>query len=69
VIDAAAVRPTTSAVRQWWVLTVRVLTPTLRNGEVLTLVAASIMFTVGFYIPLKQIMGAFIRSRHDRTLV
>jgi ABC-2 type transport system permease protein len=62
VIDAAAVRPTTSAVRQWWVLTVRVLTPTLRNGEVLTLVAASIMFTVGFYIPLKQIMGAFIQG-------
>jgi ABC-2 type transport system permease protein len=55
----AAVRPTTSAVQQWWVLTVRVITPTLRNGEVLTQVAASIMFTVGFYIPLKQIMGGF----------
>ena len=39
-------------------LTVRIITPTLRNGEVLTLVAASIIFTVGFYIPLKQMMGA-----------
>jgi ABC-2 type transport system permease protein len=54
----AAARPTTSAVQQWWVLTVRIIAPTLRNGEVLALVAASIMFTVGFYIPLKQMMGA-----------
>ena len=36
--------------------------PTLRNGELLTQVAASIMFTVGFYIPLKQIMGAFAQG-------
>jgi len=59
VTDTAAVRPTTSAVQQWWVLTVRLIKPTLRNGEVLTQVAASIMFTVGFYIPLKHIMSAF----------
>ena len=57
--DAAAVRPATSTVQQWWVLTVRLITPTLRNGEVLAQVAASIMFTAGFYIPLKHIMGAF----------
>jgi ABC-2 type transport system permease protein len=66
VIDTSAVglaaRPPTSTARQWWVLTVRVITPTLRNGEVLTLAAASIMFTVGFYIPLKQIMGAYIQG-------
>jgi ABC-2 type transport system permease protein len=61
-IATAAVRPTTSTVQQWWVLTVRVITPTLRNGEVLTQVAASIMFTVGFYLPLKHIMGAFIQG-------
>ena len=58
-IATAAVRPATSTIQQWWVLTVRVITPTLRNGEVLTQVAASIMFTVGFYIPLKHILGAF----------
>ncbi len=58
----AAVRPTTSTTQQWWVLTVRLITPTLRNGEVLTQVAASIMFTVGFYIPLKHIMGAFAQG-------
>ena len=61
-IDTAAVRPTTSTVQQWWVLTVRAITPTLRNGELLTQVAASIMFTVGFYIPLKQLMGAFAQG-------
>jgi ABC-2 type transport system permease protein len=56
VLEAARPNPSTS--RQWWVLTVRIITPTLRNGEVFTLIAASIMFTVGFYIPLKQMMGA-----------
>ena len=57
-----AVRPTTSTVQQWWVLTGRAITPTLRNGELFTQVAASIMFTVGFYIPLKQLMGAFAQG-------
>ena len=56
VLETARPNPSTS--RQWWVLTVRIITPTLRNGEVFTLIAASIMFTVGFYIPLKQMMGA-----------
>jgi ABC-2 type transport system permease protein len=62
VIDTTAVRPATSGVQQWWVLTVRMITPTLRNGEVLTLLAASVMFTVGFYLPLKQFMGAFTQG-------
>lgn len=61
-IATTAVRPMASTVQQWWVLTVRVITPTLRNGEVLTQVAASIMFTVGFYIPLKHILGAFTQG-------
>jgi ABC-2 type transport system permease protein len=62
VIATAAGRPTISTIEQWWVLTVRVITPTLRNGEVFTQVAASIMFTVGFYIPLKETMGAFTQG-------
>jgi ABC-2 type transport system permease protein len=53
-----AVRPTTSTAQQWWVLTVRMITPTLRNGELLTQVVGSIIFTIGYYIPLKQMMGA-----------
>jgi ABC-2 type transport system permease protein len=57
---AGAVRPTASAFSQWWVLTIRMVTPTLRNGELLTQVAAAIMFPVGFYIPLKHFMSPFI---------
>lgn len=53
------IRPTPTNGQQWWVLMVRMIRPTLRNGEVATQAAASVMFTVGFYIPLKQIMGAF----------
>lgn len=61
-VDTALLRPPVSTRQQWWVLTVRGIVPTLRNGELLTQVAASIMFTVGFYFPLKQIMGAFAQG-------
>ncbi|HEX2214320.1 MAG TPA: ABC transporter permease [Mycobacterium sp.] len=47
-----------STVQQWWVLTVRMITPTLRNGELATQIIGSIVFTVGYYLPLKQMMGA-----------
>ena len=53
-----AVRPRPSALQQWWVLTVRSIAPTLRNGELVTAIAASVIFTAGFYIPLKELMGA-----------
>jgi ABC-2 type transport system permease protein len=62
VTGATATRPTVSNVQQWWVLTTRAITPTLRNGELPTQVAASIMFTVGFYIPLKQFMGIYAQD-------
>ena len=52
-----AVRPTASTIQQWWVLTVRMITPTLRNGELATQIVGSIVFTIGYYIPLKQLMG------------
>lgn len=58
VVDTAPVRLTTSTVQQWWVLTTRAIVPTLRNGELVTQVAASMMFTVGFYLPFKQMLGA-----------
>ena len=57
-----AVRPTTSTVQQWWVLTGRVIAPTLRNGEIFIQAFASVMFTVVFYVPLKEIMGAFVEG-------
>jgi ABC-2 type transport system permease protein len=62
VIAIAAVRPKPSAVQQWWVLTVREITPTLRNGELATQVAASVMFTVGLYLPFKHMMGMFAQG-------
>lgn len=58
-VDLLATRPPVSTRQQWWVLTARTIAPTLRNGELVTQVAASIMFTVGFYIPLKQMMSVF----------
>jgi ABC-2 type transport system permease protein len=48
--------------QQWWVLTGRVIAPTLRNGEIFIQAFASVMFTVVFYVPLKEIMGAFVEG-------
>jgi ABC-2 type transport system permease protein len=50
-------RPAPSTVGQWWVLTNRLISPTLRNGEVVTALVASVVFTVGWYIPLNNILG------------
>ena len=61
-IDIWARRPVSSTVQQWWVLTTRGIVPTLRNGELITQIAASVMFTVGFYIPLKQFMGVYAQE-------
>lgn len=47
---------------QWWVLTNRFIAPTLRNGEVVVTIAASVVFTAGFYIPLHEIMGTATRG-------
>lgn len=58
-IIPAGERPAPVRLRQWWVLTVRVIKPTLRNGELLTPPVTSVVFTIGFYIPLKKLMGHF----------
>lgn len=52
-----AARPKVSPVGQWWVLTTRLIAPTIRNGEVATAMVASIVFTAGWYIPLENILG------------
>ena len=57
-IDVAGIAPPpTKAVQQWWVLTLRVIKPSFRNGEAFSQIAASVLFICGFYIPLKEIMG------------
>ena len=56
----SAVRPRPTALQQWWVLTFRSIVPTLRNGELVTAIAASVIVTAGFYIPLNDVMGGAI---------
>ncbi|MEV3904508.1 ABC transporter permease [Mycobacterium sp. NPDC050551] len=56
-------RPDPSSLQQWWVLTVRVVAPTLRNGELAIAIALSAVFTVSFYVPLREVMGAFVSGR------
>jgi ABC-2 type transport system permease protein len=51
-------RPMPSTLQQWWTLTTRAIVPTFKNGELATQVISSIVFTVGFYLPLKNILGA-----------
>ncbi len=58
--ETSKTRPRVSGVQQWWVLTLRTITPTLRNAEMSTQVIASIMFTAQFYIPLKNFMAPHI---------
>jgi ABC-2 type transport system permease protein len=53
-----SVRPRPSTGQQWWTLTTRMIAPTLGNGELATQIVGSIVFTVGFYLPLKNILGA-----------
>lgn len=50
-------RPNVSTVRQWWVLTARLVAPSLRNGEVFTTVVAVVVFAAGWYIPLNNMLG------------
>lgn len=51
-----ATRPAPSAAQQWWVLTTRLIAPTLRNGEVAVGVAVSVAATASLYIPLNRLM-------------
>lgn len=50
-------RPMPSTPQQWWTLTTRAILPTFTNGELATQIISSIVFTVGFYLPLKNILG------------
>lgn len=46
-----ASRSQPSMLQQWWVLTIRFIAPTLRNGELITAIGASLSFAIGFYVP------------------
>ncbi|UDF23013.1 ABC transporter permease [Rhodococcus qingshengii] len=49
-------RPNPSAIMQWWVLTGRTLRAMIRRYELVIAVIAPLIFTVGFYLPLKFVM-------------
>lgn len=51
-----ATRPAPSGVQQWWVLTTRLIAPTLRSGEVAVGVAVSVAATASLYVPLNRLM-------------
>jgi ABC-2 type transport system permease protein len=56
-LGLTADRPNISTLGQWWVLTARLVAPSLRNGEVFTTVVAVVVFAAGWYIPLNNMLG------------
>jgi ABC-2 type transport system permease protein len=58
-----------SRVRQWWVLTARVVGGTLRGGEIAIAVAMSAVFTASFYLPLKQVMSVAVAGSYAQYLM
>lgn len=53
----SAVRASPSGWRQWWVLTARLIGPSLRNGELAVGVAVTVAVTASFYLPLNRFMA------------
>ncbi|MEU6581375.1 antibiotic transporter [Nocardia sp. NPDC046763] len=51
------VRAAPATLAQWWVLTVRLIVPSVKTGEIITAVLAPITFTASFYIPLNRVMS------------
>jgi len=62
-------RPRPSPLRQWWVLTIRVIAPTVRNGELLIAITMSVGFTAGLYIPLNRIMATVVQVNYAQYLM
>lgn len=58
--DPSIEQPRPSAPKQWWALTTRFITPTLRNGELITAIGASVAFTAGIYIPFSIAWNRFV---------
>jgi ABC-2 type transport system permease protein len=58
--DPSLKEPRPSNITQWWVLTTRFIKPTLRNGELITAIGASLAFTAGIYIPFSVAWNRFV---------
>lgn len=62
-------RPKPSQLQQWWVLTIRVITPTLRSGELLIAISLSAVFTVSLYLPLKGIITTVVHGSYAQYVM
>jgi ABC-2 type transport system permease protein len=56
VTASSTTQPAVSTVQQWWVLTTRLIVPTLRSGEAAIAIATSAAVTASYYIPLHRLM-------------
>jgi len=63
------VRPQPSLRQQWWVLTTRVIAPTVKSGELLIAVSLSVVFTASLYLPLKQIMTTVVHGSYAQYMM
>ncbi|MFJ4650258.1 ABC transporter permease [Nocardia sp. NPDC088792] len=52
-----SVRATPATLAQWWVLTTRLIVPSVKTGEIITAILAPATFTASFYIPLNRVMS------------
>jgi ABC-2 type transport system permease protein len=59
--------PHPSMLGQWWVLTLRVIIPALRNGEVITLIGGAVGLTLALYIPFVKTWNHFMIGAHSGT--
>ncbi|MBF6182544.1 antibiotic transporter [Nocardia otitidiscaviarum] len=57
VTAVSSVRATPATLQQWWVLSVRLIVPAVKSGDILNMVFAPIVFTISFYIPLNRLMS------------
>ena len=55
--EATQRQPHISSVEQWRALTTRTLRSKLKSGEFFIAIIAPMIFTIGFYLPLKLVMG------------
>src|SRR5699024_5235678 len=50
-------RAAPNSIQQWWVLSLRLIKPIFRNGEIVSAIMSPIVFTIGFYLPLTFVMS------------
>jgi ABC-2 type transport system permease protein len=62
-------RPKPSPFQQWWVLTIRVIGPTVRSGEFLIAISLSAVFTVSLYLPLKGIITTVVHGSYAQYVM